>query len=292
MKRPVKKVSKKGSSSPQTVNFFSRFDPDSAAKTNFENTVLVYGFFTGQNELFPLHPTATERLCELAFSGNSKAAESLVKLATHLSLRIAALEKMQPKIMSEIARHLNVWPVVANTQPALTAATLTRLNELGVAKDIGHIDSHFRKAAGCDDNYPARRWAKTAVSCINETRFFQQQLILREEIVVTTMKNGRWQRGEEPEWVSHTKDLPNFSQGPIAQKKWAELIRQMIRQQLPDFELRDDWSRQRNSCKQSGRNKRGEIQNAILDDIISALKTIAPDEMRQSAENFLPEFGK
>jgi hypothetical protein len=167
--KSVKRIAKKETSAkcqscPHTINFFCHFDPDEIAKKNFENEILVWGFFTGANKLFPLHLPVLEKLSDDAFAGNQPAVKLFVELATHLSWRISALEKKQPTIMSEIARKINVWPVVANTQSGSNEEMLARLNELGLGKDIPpQIDIGFRQARGCDENYPARRWAKAAV---------------------------------------------------------------------------------------------------------------------------------
>jgi hypothetical protein len=293
--KPVKQntaaeTSAKCPSCPHPINFFSHFDPDEiAAKQNFENGVLVFGFLTGTNKIFPLHLPFLEKAKEDAFAGNQAAAKFLVELATHLSWWISALEKQQPEIMSEIARKINVWPVVADTQPGSNVEMLARLDELGLGKDIPpQIEPSFRKARGCDENHPARHWAKAAVRCVNTTRFWQRQLVSRKDSVDKKFEQGTWKRGIEPAWVSEVKNLPDYSNQSRA--KWADVIRTMIREELPEFHLQTEWANQRNSCKKRNRGSKGEIQNTIFDDIISALKTITPGEINQSAENSMPNF--
>lgn len=281
-------TSAKCQSCPHTINFFSHFDPDEIAKKNFENEILVWGFFTGANKPFPLHLPVLEKCSDDAFAGNQAAVKWLVDLATHLSWRISALEKKQPKIMSEIARKINVWPVVADTQPGSNEETLARLDELGLGKDIPpQIEPSFRKARGCDENNPARRWAKAAVRCVNTTRFWQRQLVSRKDSVDKKLEQGTWKRGIEPAWVSKTKNLPDFTQTPIVRKQWADVIREMIRQELPDFHTRPEWKNQQNSCKPSSKlpgahPSKGDIQNAIFDVIIPALNTIARADITTS----------
>ena len=51
----------------------------------------------------------------------------------------------------------------------------------------------------------------------------------------------------------------------------------MIREQMSDFHARPEWSTQRNTAVVSGRKAPGEIKNAILDDITSALERLVPD---------------
>jgi hypothetical protein len=284
-----RETSEKCPSCPHTVNFFSHFQPDGVSHKEVENVVLVWGFFTGANRLFPLHLPALEKLSELAFAGNQAAASFLVQIATHLSFRIAALEKQQPKLMREIARKQNVWPVFTDTHTGWEKETLGRFAELGLGQGIRHIDIPFRKAGGCDANYSARLWAKAAMHCINQTRLWQRELTFRKNAVAERLENGHWKRGSEPAWVSGAKGLPDYSKQ--ARPNWEDVIRKMIREELPDFHLRPDWKNQRNSCEARDRDSKGEIQNAILDDIISALKTITPEEINQSAENSLPNFG-
>jgi hypothetical protein len=62
-------------------------------------------------------------------------------------------------------------------------------------------------------------------------------------------------------------------------------MRDMIRQQLPDFHTRPEWKNQRSTAAQGARNTVGEVQNAILDDIASALKRIAPPCRNSPAES-------
>jgi hypothetical protein len=58
---------------------------------------------------------------------------------------------------------------------------------------------------------------------------------------------------------------------------WKGVVRQLIRESVPNFHLLPDWTTQRMTSEANGRATAGEIQNAILDDIVSALKRLAPD---------------
>jgi len=69
-------------------------------------------------------------------------------------------------------------------------------------------------------------------------------------------------------------DLPGFSERSLP--RWKPVIRAMIREQMPEFHKHSDWGNQRRTAAASGRDTPGEIQNAILDDICSALGRIAP----------------
>ena len=282
---PASETFAKCESCPGTINFFCHFQPD--GNKEFQNLALVWGFLTG-NKLFPLSLPVLEKLSDAAFAGHQGAASFLVQLATHLSLRIAALEKQQPKLMREIARKQNLWPIFEDAHPGSEKNTLIRFAELGLGQDLRHIDIPFRKAGGCDESYPARRWAKAAVHCVNFTRLLQIKLISSKGIVDAKLEQGTWKLGVEPAWVSETKVLPDYSNQ--SRPKWADVIRKMIREELPEFHLRTEWKNQRNSCEARSRGTKGEIQNTILDVIISALKTITPGEINQSAKISLPNF--
>jgi hypothetical protein len=113
----------------------------------------------------------------------------------------------------------------------------------------------------------------------------QSQLVSRKDSVDKNLEQGTWKRGVEPAWVSKAKDLPDFLQTPNVRKQWADVIREMIRQELPDFHTRPEWENQRRSCKASNKlagksPSKGDFQNAIFDDIIPALKTIASADIK------------
>ena len=88
------------------------------------------------------------------------------------------------------------------------------------------------------------------------------------------MRDRGMELGEFPQWVEDAFQLPAFCTGTA--KDWGKVIREMIREQVAEFHTLPEWETQRNTARQGGRDGRGEIQNAILDDIMSALKGIAP----------------
>jgi hypothetical protein len=45
---------------------------------------------------------------------------------------------------------------------------------------------------------------------------------------------------------------------------------------MPDFHTQPEWANQRRTAVANERDSVGEIQNAILDDIVSALARLAP----------------
>ena len=88
--------------------------------------------------------------------------------------------------------------------------------------------------------------------------------------------NKGWDTAKRPHWVSQSLQLKPFSEKTF--NEWKSVVRQLIRESVPDFHLLPEWSTQRMTAEANGRNTPGEIQNAILDDIVSALKRLVPDE--------------
>jgi hypothetical protein len=155
-----------------------------------------------------------------------------------------------------------------------------RIAKLELGADLQWFKVRFRKARGTDANLPARLWARAAVRTIEETHFrFQCLRELLRQFGSTTALNdycfkAGWNPGRDPQWLKDVVRLPPFSDKSLV--GWKPLIRKMIREQLPGFHTRPEWVNQRNTAEASGRNTHGEVQNAILDDIMSALQRLAP----------------
>jgi hypothetical protein len=162
-----------------------------------------------------------------------------------------------------------LWPLLVSAKSSWEKASHRQLEGLELGSDSQILQVRFDSARGSDDNYPARRWAKAAVRTLEETRWrFLTYGQFREEFQQITFE-GRAKLAEIPRWAGAARRLPFLSKETAS--AWANVIRDMIRQQVPDFHTRPEWENQRNTARHSGRGTRGEIQNAILDDIVSAL---------------------
>lgn len=276
------KVSAKPSPRTYTIKFFAPFRPDGATQEDFLNTVLVFGFFTGRSKLFDMFDPLPEKLCFAASAGNTAAAQILVNWAVGACLMVAALVGRRPQIMREIARKQNLWPVVGSTKPRWETEVLEQLTGLGLGEDIQQIDLRFRKTTGVDVNFASRQWAKAAVECVNATRILQRRLASRQKRDRDSLRQGCWRCAEAPPWALKAKDLPDFSRDKEVLRQWAEVIRELIREQIPDFQLRPEWKNRVRSCEARGRGSKGEVQNAILDNIVSALRTVAPGDANRT----------
>lgn len=279
------------------LKFFARFRPDGVTYEDLLDTGMVSEFLTGQHNEFPLTiAPQVEKLFDLAITGKNGAddlpatfhksiTKKLVEFVMNACWRLTSLATKQPQMMAEIARKLPTWPVIVSVLPNWEEEARRQVGQLSLGADVKHIVIPFRKAGGPDDNYPSRRWAKQGVYTVNTTRHLQRWLVAKQEKADKDLWDGCWRRADEPSWVAKAKELPDFSVATVPE--WTKVIREMIREEMPDFHLRPEWENQRRSCTKQANDRnssmtKGEIQNAVLDDIISALKTVTLSESSQT----------
>ena len=187
----------------------------------------------------------------------------------------------KPEMMSKIASTMSSWPIEAAVDDNWSVI-VERLKKLKLGQDesVHRVSPQFYPAQGDDAQLPARWWAKQAVRCLTHTKDTQKRLskfpaerLLRKRCRIAPVP--------VPAWAMKARTLPDFSSDPKVLSQWASLIREMIREQVPDFHNREEWARYRansrtHSKKLGASPTKGAIQNAIIDDIVAALKTIAP----------------
>lgn len=230
-------------------------------------------------------------LGEYAQVGDCDAIETLAKIGTDLVLLLMVVERTHPEAVRKVARSSMLWPFLASAKTGWKSDMVERIEKLELGKHLEVLHTRFQSARGADENYPARQWAKAAVRTIEETRL--RHLLLREvrSEIEEIVFGGTVSFAQSPEWAAQACSLPMLSKA--ASREWGAIVRTMIREQLPEFHTRPEWKIQRNTGRLSGRNTRGELQNAILDDIVSALRRIAPERCRiSSAESKQPKKEK
>lgn len=215
--------------------------------------------------------------CEAASKGDAGAAREVVKVATHASQTVMLLEKLHPELLRPLARQTSLWPGLISTDVEASRSTFRRVEALGLGADVYWQTLRFRQARGADENYPARLWAKAAVRTIEDTRL---RLVaygrLPKECILAGLRKKGIGLAALPKWCEAAARLRKFSQSECA--AWMKVIREMIRAELPDFHLRPQWQNVRSSVERSRCGGKGEVQNAILDDIASALERLAPED--------------
>ncbi len=220
-------------------------------------------------------------LHEAAHAGDRESAKYLAEVATCATAFLASAEAAQPELFRDVARGMAHWPVMANYQPGWEKAAILRVSELDLGACMRTIHVRFRSMKGTDANLPARRWAKAAVRAAEETRWriYMVGQLIRDfgssgAFADFCIESG-WEIGNDPDWVKAVVELKLFSQESLA--NWKPVVREIIRNQVNDFHTLPEWRTQRNTAAANGKDSKGEIQNAILDDIVSALAKLAPE---------------
>jgi hypothetical protein len=223
-----------------------------------------------------------EILASYANAGEPDAVKDLVELGHHAVQFLMFTKLTHPDVVRVISRSKTLWPLLVSTTSSWQKSAAQQLKGLELGKDLEVFQVRFEEARGADENYPARQWAKAAVRAIEETRWrFLTYGQYRDEFQQIVFA-GRAALAKMPLWAGQSCRL-----GPLSKKTapaWAKVMREMIRQQAPNFHTLPEWINQRRTAARSGRDTVGEIQNAILDDMASALKRIAPGCRNSPAE--------
>lgn len=228
--------------------------------------------------------------------GDAEGAKYLAEAAIQAATLLRVAEGQQPTVFREIARQHAHWPVLADAEKGWAERERERVAALDLGADLAPLRARFRQPRGHDGNLPARLWAKAAVRTIEETRlrFLLFRAIVRdfgsEEGVADFCMAAGWKIGEFPAWAKNSGELGQLSQASVP--KWKGVIREMIRDQVPDLHLHTDWENQRNTAKAAGRGTPGAIRTRILDDICDALERLAPEFPRLDTGTHRPNSGK
>jgi hypothetical protein len=221
------------------------------------------------------------QLFEAVRNADAEAAEDLVEVAKLAAVLLSSAEKAQPELFKPIARWRTDWPVLAKHEASWEKAALQHIAELDLGAGLQVFHVRFRTVRGADANLPARRWAKAAVRVAEETKW---RCVLFGGLIrdfgssnafADFFVGSGWEFGNEPAWVNSVMKLKRFSKESLAE--WKPVVKEIIRDQVPDFHALPVWTTQRNTAAANGKTAKGEVQNAILDDIVSALERLAPD---------------
>jgi hypothetical protein len=221
-------------------------------------------------------------LAEGALAGDTDACRDLAGLAVDATRFLYFAERLHPEVVEREARARTVWPVLDSGEAGWEKDAARRVSKLDLGANLQFFRVRFRRARGTDANLPARLWAKAAVRVAEETRWrgLAAAQLVRDfgsaEAIDDFCLEAGWEIGKSPRWKRVVVALDAFSQ--ISLPQWTPAIRQMIREEMPDFHTRPEWANQRRTAARNGRDSVGEIQNAILDDIVSALTRVAPEK--------------
>ncbi len=221
---------------------------------------------------------AMSALGESALAGNSDPS-LLLALLDAVEGAIGALWAIaisRPERLRALARKRCIWPVFATSEPGWENNAAKLIADIQLGQECP-LSPKFRDARGTDEGWPSRLWAKAAVATVTETLDRLQTYRELRDQADALVATGRWRIAPLPRWAANLT-LPPLSKQSL--KEWIPLVRQMIREELPGFELHEAWrsvyrTKAQNVIKNSTKIT-GIVANRILGDICEALKTLAP----------------
>lgn len=219
-------------------------------------------------------------LADAAMAGDEDAARSLADAAVSASSLLGYAVSAHPEVFRRLARLRTQWAVLADEELGWEKVACRHVTDLGLGADLRIFKVRFRQARGADLNLPARLWAKAAVRVVEETRWrtFMLAQLNRDfgspRLLADFCIDSGWQISDKAKWADQIASLPPLSRSSLTE--WKPVVRQLIREEVPDFQQRAEWINQRRTAEANGRDTVGELRNAILDDIVSALASLAP----------------
>lgn len=209
-----------------------------------------------------------DKLGSLIEKGDAVAAKTLVELVQSLCTLLHILVKKNPDLFRPIGRKAFMWPVLAQQNSHWVKDVKQTLTGIEFGEDTFH--AKFRNDLVFDENYPARSYALALVKNIEFNRYYLATISSRMPAIQSLIENECQDFEDMPSWSLDAATLPAFS--AESAKQWMAVARVILRQQHPDFHLRPEWKSVANRFES---HEKGRIQNKILDQIGSAMRTIA-----------------
>lgn len=217
---------------------------------------------------------ANEYFLEGIQNGDAEAIELLYETALDTAMLLKVAIKTHPEIARGIGRKSWGLPVIATKERRWIDRIRNEMAEVELGENHDQFRCRFRDANGADENNPARLWAKEAVRTLEETyrRVVWFSHHGRELCALAESERIHWM--DDLEWISTMPKYRPFSRDTLEQ--WSKPVRALIKESVPDLHLRPEWENVRTSLRARASDTPGRIRGAILDDIDSALRTVAP----------------
>jgi hypothetical protein len=215
---------------------------------------------------------ATSRLFESATKFDDKdAAKALHAAAQTACAFLGFLAKQKPDLLRPTARISQTWPVLIDAEPQALDKTRAALEDLELGADTIYGRLRVNRAFG--ESTQARSYARILVETIWMNRLLIPELSERLRAMETMDPDFTTDFEDLPNWFKLIAPLPAFSTTTVHQ--WAKAAREVLRAECPQFHLRPEWAPVRRAFQP---HEKGRIQNKILYNIVSAMRTIARDD--------------
>lgn len=223
---------------------------------------------------FELLSRAALKLSTAAHAGDKTAAAYVVDAAVFLCLSVKGLTRKQPATVQTLAGRMEYWPFLVSAERSCLDTINATLDRIQLGGTEEPFRCKFRTTRGADADYPSRQWAKAAVRCIEETRVRHLSAFAVKQDFFDVMWARRLTLEDSRPWVTSAMKLPAFTRSAV--RGWARVVRTLVRYEMPQFHACEEWTQLGEALRRKGHNGIGRFQNAVLDDIVAALRTIAP----------------
>jgi len=211
--------------------------------------------------------------------GDMEAARLLYALATQATFEVMRLYLRHRKIFEQIAPERTLLPLLHSIHPGTGKVTA----QMQAAARLGARTRYARQIgskAYFQSDAPANVYARAIITCIE----------MNEELEPISCQQYFWDQFDRkegtktivmpfPKYIQNLKKFPSPITPENVLQYWHK-GKEIIIEELPDFQLRPEWeSYQRR--KYAGGAKKGVIQHAIFRDILVALQTIAGKNKRK-----------
>lgn len=221
---------------------------------------------------------AFSKLLPRMMNGDKSAAEALLTTAHHMTVMLQVMYHGNPGLFHDKTQFMQQVPVLACLEPGWEARASTHMEHLKLGAALAH--SHLKPSAHKTEHNICRAWAHRAIETLEQNRYgpaWWQSI----HPYLDAGNRPDLRLRVPPDWVVRAWQLPPLSKETV--KQWAALSREMIREQVPGFQEREEFKHELSRIKartrhredvDAGKKLPGTLQNALLDKIADAIRSI------------------
>jgi len=217
-------------------------------------------------------------LIQRMLKGDASAAAALLRMAEQVTWVLQLQYRSAPELFRNHIEFMDRVPVIATLRPGWVrrAEESVRCLNLGSKR----VSSRLKGSAYKTEHNPCRAWAGWALDVLEQNRL---TIAYWQEIPAYLQAGNRPDLELElpPQWVIKSWELPALSKQTLSE--WSLLVREMIRDQVPEFHDLPEFKTEIQRIKARTRHRddvaagkplTGTLQTALLDKIVNAMRSI------------------
>ncbi|MEZ5386497.1 MAG: hypothetical protein R3F13_13375 [Prosthecobacter sp.] len=221
---------------------------------------------------------AFSKLLPRMLNGDKFAAEAVLRTAHDVTMMLQLMYRGKPELFHDKTRFMRQLPVLASLNPGWEERARKHVERLKLGGALAH--SHLKPSAHKTERNLCRAWAHRAIETLEQNRYGPAWWQSIQPFLEAGNRPDLRLR-VPPDWVVRAWQLPPLSKETV--KQWAALCREMIREQVPGFHVREEFKHELSRIKaraglredvDAGKKLPGRLQNALLDKIADAMRSI------------------